>query len=180
MIAKHCKLKRFIERTLMSIHTHMAPIDYSVDGKNLIRFDSTTYRKIFEQMEKEGKMTEQVSSILIDIIKTVLVIQIPGEEAVQKDYTKQLDSENLWVNGNCDDDRNSVIQYVYNNTLILLFTLRQCFGKVYFIEAIEKYLLNRDYFSKTHMDDKHSIRYCCKRRNITQYAELILTIYKKK
>ncbi len=154
MRVRHCKLKKFIGLTLdyIRIHTYMAPIDYLSNEGLQKRFDDRTYEEILKSLEDNNYLSNDTISELLDIIKTVLVIDIPGEKVVQKDYTRYLDKENLmWVFAD-SKERNSVLQYIYNNTLLLLLILRKCFGNLDFIEAIENYLLQTDYFMKPHAD----------------------------
>ena len=154
MRVRHCKLKNLIGLTLdyIRIHTYMAPIDYLSNEGLQKRFDDRTYEEILKSLEENNYLSNDTISELLDIIKTVLVIDIPGEKVVQKDYTRYLDKENLmWVYAD-SKERNSVLQYIYNNTLLLLLILRKCFGNLDFIEAIENYLLQTDYFMKPHAD----------------------------
>lgn len=116
MEIKHCSLNLFVVSIFESMNTYGAPIDYSSNQDLQKRFDGRTREAILKSLEDNKYLSDDTISVLLDIIKTVLVIDIPGEKVVQKDYTRYLDKENLmWVYAD-SKERNSVLQYVYHYT----------------------------------------------------------------
>ena len=146
-VYKNCNPTEFVERFFRSIYTYDAPIDFSSSTDVLKRLDRRTKSVIINETERENAITERNADIMIDVLKTVLLIDIPGEKKVLSDYTKYIDDENIMWEGN-----DSVPQYIFGNTLLMLLELRFCFGNLACIEAIEHFLINEDYHEKPRID----------------------------
>lgn len=186
---KDCHVLDFAEWILYNIYkSNHSPIDFSLKEGELIRFDDTTRDLILDDIESHQKINERNALIFVDILKKILLVDIPGERPPRSDYTKYIDAENITYTAN-----DSVLLYVYNSTLLLLISLRHCFGELACIEAIENFLFNGDYYDKKYIDKpledikrflfmvyKYIFNKCCKNSIIQgkRVNSVILTLLK--